>query len=131
MGLNIRSIAEDIGRNLIKPLELGNSLKDKIQNEILDGGLAVGNFARNSAESLGDVFASRTGLATALNPLSLRLQRNEAPSDKAFDGHLVGADGQTFAPGTPLREIPAVTPEGGVRNNETLIYVNGIQTNVA
>jgi hypothetical protein len=30
-----------------------------------------------------------------------------------------------------LSDIPAVTPTGGVRNNETLIYVNGIQTDVA
>jgi hypothetical protein len=131
MGLDIKGIASDIGRNLIKPLELGNSLREKIQNEVLEGGAAVGNFVQEATESLGDVFASRTGLSTALNPLSLRLQAEEPPSDKDFDGHFVGAGGQTFAPGTPLSDIPAVTPQGGVRNNETLIYVNGIQTDVA
>jgi hypothetical protein len=29
-----------------------------------------------------------------------------------------------------LSDVPAVTPRGGVTNNETLIYVNGIKTNV-
>lgn len=130
MGFSLRGIAEDIGRSFLKPLELGNSLRETVQNEVLREAETVGNFVGNTTESLGDVFASRMGLSTALNPLTLRLQREETPSDKQFDGHFVGANGQTFAPGTPLGEIPAVTPNGGVRNNETLIYVNGIQTNV-
>ena len=130
MGFSLRGIAEDIGRSFLKPLELGNSLRETVQNEVLREAETVGNFVGNTTESLGDVFASRMGLSTALNPLTLRLQPEETPSDKQFDGHFVGANGQTFAPGTALSEIPAVTPNGGVRNNETLIYVNGIQTNV-
>lgn len=130
MGFSLRGIAQDIGRSFLKPLELGNSVRETVQNEVLREAETVGNFVGNTTESLGDVFASRMGLSTALNPLTLRLQREETPSDKQFDGHFVGANGQTFAPDTPLGEIPAVTPNGGVRNNETLIYVNGIQTNV-
>ncbi len=130
MGFSLRGIAEDIGRSFLKPLELGNSLRETVQNEVLKEAETVGNFVGNTTESLSDVFASRMGLSTALNPLTLRLQREETPSDKQFDGHFVGANGQTFAPDTPLSKIPAVTPNGGVRNNETLIYVNGIQTNV-
>jgi len=130
MGFSLRGIAEDIGRSFLKPLELGNSVRETVQNEVLREAETVGNFVGNATESLGDVFASRMGLSTALNPLTLRLQREETPSDKQFDGHFVGANGQTFAPDTPFGEIPAVTPYGGVRNNETLIYVNGIQTNV-
>ncbi len=131
MGLGIKGITADIGTNLLKPLEHADSLKKTIQNKILNDGAAIGSFVRNPAESLGDVYASRTGLSTALNSLSLRLPREELPSDKQFDGHFVGANGQTFAPNTPLNKIPAVTPQGGVRSNETMIYVNGIQTNVA
>lgn len=131
MGFSLRGIAQDIGRSFLKPLELGNSVRETVQNEVLKEAETVGNFVGNATESLGDVFASRMGLSTALNPLTLRLQREETPSDKQFDGHFVGANGQTFAPDTPLGEIPAVTPNGGVRNNETLIYVNGIRTNVA
>jgi hypothetical protein len=131
MGLSLRGITEDVGRSFLKPLELGNSLKESVQTEVLRDVSTVGNFVDRTTQSLGDVFASRTGLSTALNLLSLRLQRAETPTDKQFDGHFVGAGGQTFAPGTPLGEIPAVTPAGGARNNETLIYVNGIRTNVA
>ena len=131
MGLGIKGIAANIGTNLLKPLEHADSFKKTIQNKILNDGAAAGNFAGDPAESLSDVYASRTGLSTALNPLSLRLPREAPPSDKRFDGHFVGANGQTFAPTTPLTQIPAVTPQGGVRNNETMIYVNGIQTNVA
>jgi hypothetical protein len=47
-------------------------------------------------------------------------------ADLAYDGMLVGAHGQTFPPGTPLSNIPAATPAGGVRNDETLLFVNGV-----
>lgn len=88
-------------------------------------------YARDD-ESLTDIYASRTGLSTALNPLTLRTQaRIEETPDTAFDGHFVGRNGQTFSPNTPLSDVPAVTPRNGVTNNETLIYVNGIRTNVA
>lgn len=80
--------------------------------------------------NLNDVYAARTGLSTALNPLTLRAPQNANLPDTAFDGHFVGANGQTFSPNTPLGDVPAVTPLGGVTNNETLIYVNGIRTNV-
>jgi hypothetical protein len=130
MGLGIKGIAADIG-NLIKSLDTANSLRNTIQDKILNDSAAISNFVRNPAENLSDVFASRTGLSTALNPLSLRLQREETPSDKTFDGQFVGANGQTYAPNTTFSEIPAVTPQGGVRNNETMIYINGILTNIA
>lgn len=131
MGLSLKGIASDIGKTFLKPLEIGNSVRETVQNKVVKETLQVGNFVRDGAESLSDVFASRTGLSTALNPLSVRLQREQTPSDKQFDGHFVGAGGQTFGPNTTLSDIPAVTPAGGVRNNETLIYVNGIRTNVA
>jgi hypothetical protein len=47
--------------------------------------------------------------------------------DKAVDGYLLGADG-AVPPNTFLRDVNAVVPQGGVRNNETLIYTNGILT---
>ncbi|MCD9185728.1 MAG: hypothetical protein LUM44_04805 [Pyrinomonadaceae bacterium] len=86
---------------------------------------------RSGNENPNDVYASRTGISTALNPLTLRAaQPTEDVSDAAFDGHFVGADGQTFSPDTRLRDVPAVTPRNGVTNNETLVYVNGIRTDV-
>ena len=49
--------------------------------------------------------------------------------DKKFDGALVGAKGATFPPGTPLSQIPGVTPKNNPNPSETLIYVNGINNN--
>jgi hypothetical protein len=131
MGLSLRGIAAEIGRSFLKPLEAGNSLRETVQNEVLHEAGAACNFAEASALTLGEAFASRTGLSTALHPLSLRLQREVAAPDKRFDGYFLGTGGQTFAPATVLSEIPAVIPAGGTRNNETLIYVNGIRTDIA
>lgn len=131
MGLNIKGIALEFGRNLIKPLETSISIGGKIQNELLGNGATATNLLQNPAGNLSDIFASRSGLSTALNLLNLRLPANKTPSDKSFDGSFVGSNGQTFPANTSLSDIPAVVPNGGVRNNETLIYVNGIRTNVA
>jgi hypothetical protein len=50
------------------------------------------------------------------------------PPDTVYDGLFVGANGRTFSAATPLDQIPAVTPRNGQKPNETLIYVNGINT---
>jgi hypothetical protein len=52
-------------------------------------------------------------------------------ADLAYDGMLVGANGQTFPPGTPLSAIPAAMPYNGVRNNETILFVNGVGEDLA
>lgn len=131
MGLNIKGFALDLGRNLIKPLEPKILLGGKLQDGLLPDGLNAANLLQNPAGTLSDVFASRSGISTALNLFNLRLPFTKTSSDKPFDGRFVGASGQTFPANTPLSDIPAVTPTGGVRNNETLIYVNGIRTNLA
>jgi hypothetical protein len=46
--------------------------------------------------------------------------------DKKYDGVLVGAKGATFPPGTPLNQVPGVTPRDNAHPAETLLYVNGI-----
>jgi hypothetical protein len=46
--------------------------------------------------------------------------------DKKHDGVLVGAKGATFPPGTPLSQVPGVTPRTNAQPTETLLYVNGI-----
>ncbi|MCY1041802.1 hypothetical protein OV208_10810 [Corallococcus sp. bb12-1] len=51
--------------------------------------------------------------------------------DKVFDGKLVGAGGQTFDASTPLSQVPAYTPKDGVKTEGTLIYVNGMMTDMA
>ena len=132
MDFNIKNLVSDLKNDLTKPLEFGNHIIDKVENEVLRDGLNAANFVNQTVGSFNEIYASRTGLSTALNPLTLRLGTIiKPPSDKEFDGHFVGANGQTFEANTPLSDVPAVTPTGGVRNNETLIYVNGIQTDVA
>jgi hypothetical protein len=51
--------------------------------------------------------------------------------DRVHDGQLLGANGQTFPPGTSLSDIPGVTPRNNANPNTTVLYVNGIQTNLA
>jgi len=51
--------------------------------------------------------------------------------DRVHDGQFVGAGGRTFAPGTPLSAIPGVLPRDNPRPTQTLIYVNGIRTDLA
>lgn len=90
------------------------------------------------ALSLAEGYASRTGIlldrrlswqpaADAPAPAGSARAAN-AVSDRAFDGLFVGADGRTYPPTTPLGEVPAVTPRGGLRTDETFVYVNGIST---
>ncbi|NJM52565.1 MAG: hypothetical protein HC846_03680 [Blastocatellia bacterium] len=67
MGLSIKGIALEFGRNLIKPLETGISIGGKIQNEFLGNGATTANLLQNPAGNLSDIFASRSGLSTALN----------------------------------------------------------------
>lgn len=72
---------------------------------------------------LGEVYASRLGI----DRLPAAISNNNRP-DTVYDGVFVGADGRTFAPNTPLNQIPAVQPRNGQTTNETLIYINGINT---
>jgi hypothetical protein len=62
-----------------------------------------------------------------------------AGNDKAYDGAIIGrggvnAEGQrqvlAYGAGTDLSQVPGFEPRGGVRNNETLIYVNGVGNDV-
>jgi len=73
----------------------------------------------------GDGFeAAKAAPATTVAPLELPAG---AP-DKQYDGLLVGAGGQVYPAGTPLADVPGVEPRGGVTNNQTIIYTNGILT---
>jgi hypothetical protein len=48
--------------------------------------------------------------------------------DDRFDGHLVSPDKRSFAPGTPLSEVPAAEPRGGPLEPTTILYVNGMNS---
>jgi hypothetical protein len=57
-----------------------------------------------------------------------RLFGGDAKPDRMFDGKLVGTQGQTFPPSTPLSQVPGVTPKNNPNPSETILYVNGIMT---
>lgn len=109
-------------------------------NLLTHGGEALLDAAQQSATQafslgagLSEVYASRLG--TDLLPLGIsslvnlsNLAASERRPDTFFDGAFVGANGRTFPATTPLDQLPAVQPRNGPATNETLIYVNGINT---
>jgi hypothetical protein len=129
MGLETNGVTANVRNDAVHPLERGDNLQP--QTDSRTEAPPVETFFRQPNESLSDAYASRTGLSTGLSAFSIRNRAaNRTPPDTDFDGHFVGANGRTFSPDTDLRDVPAVTPAGGVTNNETLIYVNGIRTDV-
>jgi hypothetical protein len=60
-----------------------------------------------------------------------RIFGGDAKPDRMSDGKFVGAKGQSFPPGTPLKDIPAVTPLDNPNPSKTILYVNGIMTPTA
>lgn len=130
MSLGINRAFSNLRHKASESRHFVESLPGKIKNEVQRETHAAESFLHDAGESLSSLHASRKGISTLFHPLSFPY-RQSSPSDKPFDGRLVGAGGRTFPPNTPLSGIPAVTPRGGVTNNETLIYVNGISTDVA
>jgi len=130
MGLETDCVSLNVRNNAIYSLERSDSFPPRV--DLRAENPPVETFFRLSGESLSDVYASRNGLSTEINAFNIRnrVANQNPPSDTDFDGHFVGANGQTFSPDTRLSDVPAVTPRGGATNNETLIYVNGIRTNV-
>lgn len=57
-----------------------------------------------------------------------RIFGSDAKPDRMSDGKFVGAKGQSFPPGTPLKDIPAVTPLDNPNPSKSILYVNGIMT---
>lgn len=134
MGLEINGATGNVRHETINPSERDDNLQAQRTDSRTKNPSSPSfeTFLRPSSETISDVYASRTGLSTEINAFSVRNRAaaQNAPRDTDFDGHFVGAGRRTFSPDTPLSDIPAVTPSGGLRNNETLIYVNGIKTNV-
>ena len=116
----------DRGRNLINTVRTGaqnavektqqvaGSVANTVTNTVSEGTQRVGQFvdgfedkATSGARAVVDLFGG-------------------SKPDRVYDGHLVGAGGQTFPPGTSLSDIPGVTPRNNPNPSETFIYVNGI-----
>jgi hypothetical protein len=110
------------GRNLLHSVRTGTqNAVDKAQhavgtvtNKVVEGGQKVAQFADSFEHKAVDKAKALGGIFGGSKP------------DRVYDGHLVGAGGQTFPPGTPLSQVPGVTPRNNPNPTETVIYVNGI-----
>lgn len=80
-----------------------------------------------SPENLNVGYALRNGIDFAkFNRIAVPLPSGGRNTD--YDGALVGASNQAYSPSTPLSSLPRVMPQGQPTSNETIIYVNGINT---
>ncbi len=128
------------GRNLFNQVRTGaEQTIDRAQN-------AVGNVVDKAQNAVGNVVDKAQNVAAAtgrrLNQVvdgfeNKAVQAGRAVQgafgggdqpDRVHDGKYVGANGQTFPPGTALADIPAVTPRNNPNPSQTVLYVNGIQT---
>jgi len=80
-----------------------------------------------SALGLAEGYASRVGLL-ARPTFAAQPAARASQGDRQFDGLFVGAGGRTYSPSTSLSDVRPVLPRNGVTTDETLIYVNGINT---
>ncbi len=103
--------------------------------------LAQGTAALGSATHLGQMM-SPSGLPRAggIDALAAAQPRPapvapaslpQGQADTAYDGAFVGAGGKAYPGNTPIDRIPPVLPSDGRKPNETLVYVNGINTDKA
>jgi hypothetical protein len=112
------------GRNLLNTVRTGTQhAVEKTQQTVSNATHAVSEGAQKAARFVDGFEDKAVSTAKALGGLF-----GGSKPDRVFDGHLVGAGGQTFPPGTPLNQIPGVTPRNNPNPTETFIFVNGIST---
>ncbi|WP_434384586.1 hypothetical protein [Melittangium boletus] len=97
-------------KSLLNPLDLGKAILDGIKD--IPKNLEMGK----------DVFE-----ATTMRELG-RIFGGDAKPDRMADGALLGARGQQYPAGTPLGQIPGVTPKNNPNPGKTILYTNGIMT---
>ncbi|MBZ4416357.1 hypothetical protein [Myxococcus sp. RHSTA-1-4] len=120
----------DRTRNLFQKVGTGTQ---NTAARVQTGATQAANTVKTTAENVGqklntvvDGFESKSTKATST--VAGVFTAPKGAKDKVYDGKLVGAGGQTFEPGTPLSQIPAVTPRNNPNATATVIYVNGIST---
>ncbi|PTL84549.1 hypothetical protein [Vitiosangium sp. GDMCC 1.1324] len=115
-----------IDRNRSALPQVGRQTTEKAQQPATTAATPVKNAVAQGAKPVADGFDSGPA-----RKVSASLLGGSKPSDKVFDGQFVGAGGQTFPPGTPLSQIPGVTPRNNPNPTKTVIYLNGIMTDKA
>lgn len=94
---------------------------DKVEDKVSDAAKAV----KNTAEKVGHVVDGFDDKVVNTAKSVQQLFGGNQP-DRVFDGALVGAGGRVLPPGTPLSDVPGVTPRNNPNPSETVIFVNGI-----
>ena len=97
-------------KSLLNPIDLGKAVLDGIKD--IPKNIEMGK----------DVFE-----ATTMRELS-RIFGGDAKPDRMSDGALLGAHGQQYPAGTPLGQVPGVTPKNNANPDKTILYTNGIMT---
>ncbi len=117
------------GRNLINQVRTGaertveraqqtvSNVVDRVQDVAVEGGRRINN--------LVDGFEDKA--VQGARAVQGFFGGGDQP-DRVYDGQYVGANGQTFPPGTALSDIPGVTPRNNPNPSQTVLYVNGINT---
>ncbi|KFE70458.1 hypothetical protein [Hyalangium minutum] len=114
-GLNlIQRVQSDVKNTVEKAGHAVGTAANAVQQGVAKGEQKVGQFV----DGFEDQVAQKANLLGGLF--------GGDKADKPFDGKLMGAGGQTFNPGTPLSQIPGVTPKNNPNPSETILYVNGI-----
>jgi hypothetical protein len=109
--------------NLAHSVQQAEKSVEKAVNKAVDQTVhSAQNLGHKVADGFESVSKTVGQTVSKLNPF-----KGGGP-DKVYDGKFVGAGGQTYPATTPLKDVPGVLPKGGVRNNETLLYINGINT---
>ena len=120
----------DRTRNLIQKVGTGTqNTAAKVQTGVTQAANTVKNTAAVVGQKVSNVADGFESKATqTASTVAGVFTAPKGAKDKVYDGKLVGAGGQTFEPGTPLSQLPAVTPRNNPNATATLIYVNGIAT---
>ena len=114
-----RNLFQQVRTGVQQGVEKTQQVANTVRNTVTEG-------AQKAAQAV-DSFESKATKGVQ----SLGLFGLGGKPDKKYDGMLVGAGGQTFPPGTPLSDIPGVTPTNNPNPSKTIIYVNGIMTDKA
>src|ERR1044072_5464002 len=109
----------NIAENLLDPLEDLGRFAGNVLGGAGSAGEGVVAELFEDAVGLAEGYASRAGIMTrpAFALLDVLGSRG---SDRDFDGLFVGAGGRTYAPSTPLAQVPAVVPSDGRVPTETI-----------
>jgi hypothetical protein len=112
----LRQVRNGAQQTVDKAQKAVDHATDAVRNTVSEGGRKVGQFVDGFEDRATDKAQALRGLFGGSKP------------DRVYDGHLVGAGGQTFPPGTPLSQVPGVTPRNNPNPTETFLFVNGIGT---